>query len=72
EGWRRLVEAEPGLAEGAPPPEARPTLPALYDKLGVSAVPHLRYNGSQVPGDAAVSVVFAPRHPLASVGHCLV
>jgi tRNA(Ile)-lysidine synthase len=47
-GWRRLGRMAKGQRLTPLPACVRPTLPALFDEDGVSAVPHLGYN----PGDA--------------------
>jgi len=66
EGWAAVAAAAPGLRASPIPPAARPGLPALWDRAGVLAVPHLGYRR---PGAAAAveaaAVVFRPRHPLA-------
>lgn len=65
EGWARLAATWPEARVAAVPPAARPALPALFDRSGVVAVPHLGYRrGRAAP---AVTLWFAPSYPLGGV-----
>ncbi len=71
QGWRRVVKlAEGGLP--ACPPLVRPTLPALFDRQGVCAVPHLGYKSSIGALSRAPWLWPAPLRPLTEIAHCLV
>jgi tRNA(Ile)-lysidine synthase len=68
DGWRTLRDR--GVTSSIPRLVAT-TLPAIVDKHGISAVPHLGYDRSG--GDSGVAyVAFTPAIPLAGVGYCLV
>jgi tRNA(Ile)-lysidine synthase len=65
-GWRALVAAEPALRQRPIPAQVRPSLPALYDRDGILAVPQLGYGRRGATGYTAESIRFAPRNPLAA------
>lgn len=68
-GWRQMAARMD--APLSVPAAARPSLPALYDQDGVSAVPHLGYNLAMVRR-TLLSMVPSPAVPLTVAGHCLV
>lgn len=72
QGWRRVADLCKGRTLPAIPPVARAALPAIYDELGISAVPHLGYNREGGRAEAFRSMVVTPSNPLTVVGHCLV
>ncbi|MHA1108927.1 MAG: hypothetical protein ACTSQV_07415, partial [Alphaproteobacteria bacterium] len=69
EGWSVLRNIAPEVAATAAaeiPAAARTTLPALFDRRGLAAIPHLGYRRSG-PNSAAFIVKlveFNPPHPL--------
>lgn len=68
-GWRQVAAAAPPLRDSPIPRPVRPTLPALFDADGVSAVPHLRYkrpNGS-ADGLGIAEIRFLPPAGLTDV-----
>ncbi len=71
QGWRKVVAAMAPKRPPSLPACARPGIPAIYDQDGVSAVPHLGYNG--LGGLAAPLLVEpAPRRSLTVSGIRLV
>jgi tRNA(Ile)-lysidine synthase len=66
DGWRALAAAEPVLRERPIPAPVRPSLPALFDRAGVRAVPHLGYGRRGATVYTADMIRFRPRHPLAA------
>lgn len=69
EGWSRLVREHPDLVDPVArgvPPTARLTLPALRDRRGIIAVPHLGYRRSG-RGSSALTIKiteFSPPQPM--------
>jgi tRNA(Ile)-lysidine synthase len=64
-GWRALRAADPAIARRPVPAPVRPSLPALFDRDGILAVPHLGYGRRHGGAYTAVAIPFAPRNPLA-------
>ncbi|MFQ5954527.1 MAG: tRNA lysidine(34) synthetase TilS [Kiloniellales bacterium] len=64
-GWRALEAAEPALGQRLVPAAVRPSLPALIDRDGILAVPHLGYTRRDATAYTAADIRFAPRNPLA-------
>lgn len=71
-GWTAVRRAMGRAGPPAVPAPARPTLPAILDQDGVSAVPHLGYNRETAAGRALRWIVAAPANPLTVAGRCLV
>lgn len=65
EGWAEVVAARPELRACAIPSAVRPTLPAIWDRRGVLAVPHLGYGQDGAAGIILKRLVFASIPPLA-------
>ncbi len=66
EGWSRLVREHPDLDSCGVPPAARLTLPALRDRRGIIAVPHLGYRRPG-RGSSALTIKvaeFSPPQPM--------
>ncbi len=73
DGWRALAATLDASTARLVPAAARPTLPALCDRGGILAVPHLGYNRTDTEGRLRIAAVRpAPPSPLTAVGHCLV
>ena len=72
-GWSEIVRRRPELAGRPLPGPARLTLPALTDRAGVVAVPHLGYRRGQGGGAGATfaEIRFSPPNPLAGNGFFL-
>lgn len=64
-GWRALSAAEPSVVRRPVPAPVRPSLPALFDRDGILAVPHLGYGRRRSGAYTAATIPFAPRNPLA-------
>lgn len=65
DGWRTVIEARPDARDSAIPPAVRPALPALYDRKGLLAAPHLGYYRSDIASARLPTMRFDPLRPLA-------
>ena len=66
DGWTAVAAVAPEVRAPAVPAPARPTLPAIWDRDGIVAVPHLGYGRrSAGAGSLVVRTGFAPAHALA-------
>jgi tRNA(Ile)-lysidine synthase len=67
-GWAGLTALRPETRNTAIPPLARPSLPALRDRAGLLAVPHLGYRreGADAPRTYPVELRFFPGNALAT------
>jgi len=63
-GWAELVRAAPELRKTRIPGAVRPSLPAIRDRNGLVAVPHLGYLRERIEGRAVPAVRLAPHHAL--------
>ncbi len=72
-GWSEIVRRRPELAGRPLPGPVRLTLPALTDRAGVVAVPHLGYRRREAAGAGATfaEIRFSPPNPLAGNGFFL-
>ena len=70
EGWAEVAADRPDLKGGPVPAAVRLSLPALRDKWGVSAVPHLYYTraGGRGPGVGFGRIAFCPPNSISGVG----
>ncbi len=71
-GWRAVKAAGPTPGQPPVPAPVRPSLPALYDRDGILAVPHLGYSRRGGTAMTAVTIRFAPRNPLAPASFAVV
>ncbi len=70
DGWAEIVAERPDLRQNPIPTPVRPSLPALGDRRGILAVPHLGYKRSS-GGDSGVRIknlVFSPPNAAAGAG----
>ncbi len=72
DGWRALRHLMEGRPQSLLPRPVLPTIPAIVDRHGISAVPHLGYVRQMPPGPTVDRIAFTPVYPLAGLGHCLV
>jgi len=74
DGWAETVAERPEARRIALPPAVRPTLPALRDRRGILAVPHLKYQRDDraVPGVAFGRIAFCPPNSASGRGFSLV
>jgi tRNA(Ile)-lysidine synthase len=70
EGWAQIAADEPELRRTSIPAPARPSLPALWDRRGVLAVPHLNYRRPAAGAGTRLvrRIAFSPPSPLAGSG----
>jgi tRNA(Ile)-lysidine synthase len=67
-GWNEVVKYAPGLRHCGVPAAVRPSLPALFDRQGVFAVPHLGFARSKTAAAALAMVTWQPANPLTGAG----
>ncbi len=69
-GWGSLIEEIPEIAATPIPEPVRMTLPALADRKGIIAVPHLNYRRSGLDKDVPgfETAIFHPKQSLSGAG----
>ncbi len=71
-GWNRLVSEDHALSDLAIPHPARIVLPALWDSMGIRAVPGIYSRPGADGADRAFRrFAFRPANPLSGYGFCL-